>query len=122
MESKTFLLISLTLRLSRLGFDNAATIKKLLSLSNKLNRLDCADCNGELEENENGTFSVYAIPRRGDKRLVSTLKNDPRDKVCENIRALLPEGVLFRYQGDPRGCSVYLYKVGEESREVAVCL
>jgi hypothetical protein len=63
-------------------------LKSLESISKRLNRLDCASCNGDIEEN------LYF---KKSERLVN--------KANELAEAL---GFVAYHQSDPRGASLYL--------------
>jgi len=67
--------------------------KKLVKLSNRLNRLDTQECNGELKQGE-------------WERKTEKIEND-----AENLAKILDFKIY--HQTDPRGCSLYLINKSE---------
>ena len=114
------------------GFDYDE-ITALLRASNTLSRWNERECNGEVQVDDSGkaervwydnkgTRHGYTIPNRE----ASTLKR------VETILSKHP-GHFYYYQGDPRGCALYLFKPGDikegeridslySSRGLALCI
>jgi len=67
--------------------------KKLVHLSNRLNRLDTQECNGELKQ--------------GEYERKIELVETKSDNVAEIL------GFTTYHQSDPRGCSLYLIEKSE---------
>lgn len=63
---------------------------KLIQAEKKINRLDCKLCNGEIDEDKGHD-------------LICKVLDDCKKLAAENDR------LAFYHQGDPRGCSLYVY-------------
>lgn len=70
---------------------NMYLIKPLKNIEKRLNRLDVASCNGEIEEEEYLKKSIYL-----------------EDKASQILASFEDNDLLIYHQSDPRGASLYI--------------
>ena len=109
-KKETLRVSELYYRLSEHGFtfDEMETLRKA---SLQLHRWSERECNGEVERFENG----LAYCRYGRNGEYITRARDMESAAKRHIDRILANhsGWAWYYQTDPRGCSVYLYRVDD---------
>ena len=111
-KSERLRITELYYRMSEHGFtfEEMETLRKA---SNTLHRWSERECNEDIERREDGKVYLTVHPMSG--KPWSYPIRDMETAATKRINAILSNhpGWAWYYQADPRGCSVYLYRVDD---------
>lgn len=101
---------------ARAGIDDELA-DKLRRIAITLHRWSEAECNGEIEiDDDNKAYRCWDSIKTRRRYLIPNLEAG----AIKRLKKLLPSGATFEYQGDPRGWPLTIYIPWEVSfREVS---